>query len=129
MVDWADSWMVGYWVETQQRASDRICSELRIRTTDYHRPSRSSDLDPGEEIGMVLSLEPDATSAPNPTSEKPASREAPSAETRPNSSLRPANCCAAAVEGQPRDRIRDADVADTRELLGVRPKTELDMLS
>jgi hypothetical protein len=39
---------------------------------------------------MVLSLEPDATLAPNPTSGKPATREGPSAETTPNSSLRPA---------------------------------------
>ena len=48
-----------------------------FRTTDYRRPSRSSDLEPGEEIAMVLSLEPDATLAPNPTSGKPVTREGP----------------------------------------------------
>jgi hypothetical protein len=48
-----------------------------FRTTDYRRPSRSSDLDPSEEIAMVLSLESDATLAPNPTSGKAATREGP----------------------------------------------------
>ena len=37
----------------------------------------ASDLEPGEEIAMVLSLEPDATLAPNPTIGTPASREGP----------------------------------------------------
>jgi hypothetical protein len=53
--------------------------ELRTSrsATDYRRPSRASDFESGEEIAMVLSLEPDATSAPNPTSGKPATGEGP----------------------------------------------------
>jgi GNAT superfamily N-acetyltransferase len=66
-----------YWVGTNNGRAIGFAQNFGFRTTDYRRPSRSSDLDPGEEIAMVLSLEPDATSAPNPTSEKPASREGP----------------------------------------------------
>lgn len=66
-----------YWVGTDNGRAIGFAQNFGFRTTDYRRPSRSSDLEPGEEIAMVLSLEPDATSAPNPTSEKPASREGP----------------------------------------------------
>jgi hypothetical protein len=54
-----------------------FANNFGFRTTDYRRPSCSSDLEPGEEIAMVLSLEPDATLAPNPTSGTPATREGP----------------------------------------------------
>ena len=66
-----------YWVGTENGRAVGFANNFGFRVTDYRRPSRSSDLDPGEEIAMVLSLEPDATSAPNPTSGKPASREGP----------------------------------------------------
>jgi hypothetical protein len=47
-------------------------------TTDSRRPARPSDFHQGEdEIAMVLGLEPDTTSAPNPTSGKAATREGP----------------------------------------------------
>jgi GNAT superfamily N-acetyltransferase len=66
-----------YWVGTDNGRAVGFAENFGFRTTDYRRPSRSSDLEPGEEIAMVLSLEPDATLAPNPTSGKPTSREGP----------------------------------------------------
>ena len=66
-----------YWVGTDNGRAVGFAQNFGFRTTDYRRPSRASDLDPGEEIAMVLSLEPDVTSAPNPTSGKPATREGP----------------------------------------------------
>jgi GNAT superfamily N-acetyltransferase len=66
-----------YWVGTDNGRAVGFANNFGFRTTDYRRPSRSSDPEPGEEIAMMLSLEPDATSAPNPTSRKPASREGP----------------------------------------------------
>ena len=59
------------------RAGGRLRSELQVPHHRLRRPSRSSDLEPGKEIAVVLSLEPDATSVPNPTSAKPAAREGP----------------------------------------------------
>ena len=66
-----------YWVGTDNGRAVGFAQNFGFRTTDYRRPTRSSDPEPGEEIAMVLSLEPDATSAPNPTREKPATREGP----------------------------------------------------
>ena len=66
-----------YWVGTDNGRAVGFANNFGFRTTDYRRPSRSSDRQPGEEIAMVLSLEPDATLAPNPTSAKPATREGP----------------------------------------------------
>jgi GNAT superfamily N-acetyltransferase len=66
-----------YWVGTDNARAVGFANNFGFRITDYRRPSRSSDLQPGEEIAMVLWLEPDATSAPNPTSEKAATREGP----------------------------------------------------
>jgi L-amino acid N-acyltransferase YncA len=66
-----------YWVGTDNGRAVGFANNFGFRTTDYRRPSRSSDLERGEEIAMVLSLEPDSTLAPNPTSGKPASREGP----------------------------------------------------
>ena len=66
-----------YWVGTDNGRAVGFAQNFGFRTTDYRRPARASDLDPGEEIAMVLSLEPDATLAPNPTSGKPATREGP----------------------------------------------------
>jgi hypothetical protein len=82
-----------------------LANNFGFRTTDYRRPSGASDLEPGEEIALVLSLEPDATLAPG----SPATRAAPSAKTRPNNSLRPRRCCAAR-RGRPR--------IDPRRLIG-----------
>jgi hypothetical protein len=61
---------LNYRVGTDNRRAKNFGS-----ATDYRRPSRASDFESGEEIAMVLSLEPDATAAPNPTSGKPVSRE------------------------------------------------------
>jgi GNAT superfamily N-acetyltransferase len=66
-----------YWVGTDNGRAVGFAKNFGFRTTDYRRPSRASELEPAEEIAMVLSLEPDATLAPNPTSGKPATREGP----------------------------------------------------
>jgi GNAT superfamily N-acetyltransferase len=66
-----------YWVGTDNGRAIGFAQNFGFRTTDYRRPSRNSDLQPGEEIEMVLSLEPDATLVPNPTSGKPSTREGP----------------------------------------------------
>ena len=66
-----------YWVGTDNGRAIGFAQNFGFRITDYRRPSRKSDPEPGEEIAMVLSLEPDATLAPNPTSGKPSTREGP----------------------------------------------------
>jgi GNAT superfamily N-acetyltransferase len=66
-----------YWVGTDNGRAVGFANNFGFRTTDYRRPSRASDPEPGEEIAMMLSLEPDATVAPNPTSGNPATREGP----------------------------------------------------
>jgi len=66
-----------YWVGTDNGRAVGFAQNFGFRTTDYRRRSRASDLEPGEEIAMVLSLEPDATLSPNPTIGTPASREGP----------------------------------------------------
>jgi GNAT superfamily N-acetyltransferase len=66
-----------YWVGTDNGRAVGFANNFGFRTTDYRRSARSTDLEPGEEIAMVLSLEPDTTLAPNPTSGKPATREGP----------------------------------------------------
>jgi GNAT superfamily N-acetyltransferase len=66
-----------YWVGTDNGRAIGFANNFGFRTTDYRRPTRASDHESGEEIAMVLSLEPDATLAPNPTSGKPTSREGP----------------------------------------------------
>ena len=63
---------------------------------------------------MLLSLEPDAISMPQPTSGKPASVKGLSAATQPNRGSNPRNCCAAtsrrsADDGHPR-RHRSPEV-------------------
>src|SRR6187399_3168027 len=66
-----------YWVGTDNGRAVGFAKNFGFRTTDYRRPSRASDPEPGEEIAMVLPLEPEATVAPNPTSGKLATREGP----------------------------------------------------
>jgi GNAT superfamily N-acetyltransferase len=66
-----------YWVGTDNGRAVGFANNFGFRITDYRRPSASSLLQPGEEIAMVLSLVPDATLAPNPTSGKPVTREGP----------------------------------------------------
>ena len=66
-----------YWVGTDNARAVGFANNFGFRTTDYRRPSRASDPEPGEEIAMVLPLEPEATVAPNPTSGKLATREGP----------------------------------------------------
>jgi GNAT superfamily N-acetyltransferase len=67
-----------YWVGTDNGRAVGFAKNFGFRSTGYRRPSRASDLELGEEeAAMVLSLEPDDTSVPNPTSGKAATREGP----------------------------------------------------
>lgn len=66
-----------YWVGTDNGRAVGFAYNFGFRTSDFRRPTRASDPEPGEEIALVLSLEPDATLTPNPTRGKPASREGP----------------------------------------------------
>lgn len=67
-----------YWVGTDNARAIGFGKNFGFSTTDRRRPARPSDLHQGEdEIAMVLGLEPDTTSAPNPTSGKAATREGP----------------------------------------------------
>lgn len=66
-----------YWVGTDNGRAIGFAQNFGFRITDYRRPARNSDLEPGEEIAMMLSLEPDASLAPNPTSRKASTREGP----------------------------------------------------
>src|SRR3954447_8391954 len=66
-----------YWVGTDNGRAIGFAQNFGFRTTDYRRPSRGSDPQPGQEIAMVLSLEPDTTLAPNPTGGKATTREGP----------------------------------------------------
>jgi L-amino acid N-acyltransferase YncA len=67
-----------YWVGTDNARAVGFGKNFGFRTTGYRRPSRGSDLQRGEEeIALMLSLEPDDTSAPNPTSRRAATREGP----------------------------------------------------
>ena len=66
-----------YWVGTDNGRAVGFANNFGFRITDYRRPARASDPEPGEEIAMVLSLEPDATLSPNPTSGKAATLEGP----------------------------------------------------
>ena len=72
-----------YWVGTDNGRAIGFAKNFGFRLSGYRRPSRASDLELGEqEVALVLSLEPDTTSVPNPTSGKAATRKAPSAENR-----------------------------------------------
>ncbi len=67
-----------YWVGTDNARAIGFAKNFGFRTTSYRRPSRGSDLQRGEEeIAMMLALEPDAWSAPNPNGGKVAFREGP----------------------------------------------------
>ena len=67
-----------YWVGTDNARAIGFGKNFGFSTTDRRRPARPSDFHQGEdEIAMVLGLEPDTTSAPNPTSRKAATREGP----------------------------------------------------
>jgi GNAT superfamily N-acetyltransferase len=67
-----------YWVGTDNARAIGFAKNFGFRTTSYRRPSRGADLEQGEEeIAMMLSLEPDASSSPNPSSGRAASREGP----------------------------------------------------
>jgi hypothetical protein len=93
-----------YWVGTVNGRAVGFAKNFGFRTTDYRRPSGASDLEPGEEIVMVLSLQPDATVAPNPTRGSQVPGKAPSAGAWPNSSSGPRKCCAG-----PRTRLGDGE--------------------
>ena len=67
-----------YWVGTDNARAIGFGKNFGFGTTDRRRPARLSDFHQGEdEIAMVLGLEPDTTSVPNPTSGKAATREGP----------------------------------------------------
>ncbi len=67
-----------YWVGTDNARAVGFAKNFGFRTTGHRRPSRPSDLELGEdEMAMVMSLQPDSTSAPNPTSGTAATREGP----------------------------------------------------
>jgi GNAT superfamily N-acetyltransferase len=67
-----------YWVGIDNARAVGFANNFGFRTTDYRRASRSSDVGLGEEeMAMVLWLEPDGKSAPNPTSGRAATREGP----------------------------------------------------
>ena len=67
-----------YWVGTDNARAIGFGKNFGFGTTDRRRPARPSELHQGEdEIAMVLGLEPDTTSVPNPTSGKAATREGP----------------------------------------------------
>ena len=67
-----------YWVGTDNARAIGFGKNFGFLTTDRRRPAHPSDFHQGEdEIAMVLGLEPDTTSAPNPTSGKAATREGP----------------------------------------------------
>ncbi len=67
-----------YWVGTDNGRAIGFANNFGFRSSGYRRPSRTSDLELGEEeVALVLSLGPDTTSVPNPTSGKAATREGP----------------------------------------------------
>ena len=67
-----------YWVGTDNGRAIGFAKNFGFRLSGYRRPSRASDLALGEqEVALVLSLEPDTTSVPNPTSGKAATRQGP----------------------------------------------------
>jgi L-amino acid N-acyltransferase YncA len=67
-----------YWVGTDNGRAIGFAKNFGFRLSGYRRPSRASDLELGEqEVALVLSLELDTTSVPNPTSGKATTREGP----------------------------------------------------
>jgi hypothetical protein len=67
-----------YWVGVDNGRAIGVAKNFGFRSTGARRPSRLSDLALGDyETALVLSLVPDDTSVPNPTSGKPAPREGP----------------------------------------------------
>ena len=67
-----------YWVGTDNGRAIGFAKNFGFHSSGYRRPSRASDLELGEEeVALVLSLELDATSVPNPASGKTATREGP----------------------------------------------------
>ena len=67
-----------YWVGTDNGRAIGFAKNFGFRSSGYRRPARASDLERGEEeVALVLSLELDTTSVPNPTSGKAATREGP----------------------------------------------------
>ncbi len=67
-----------YWVGTDNGRAIGFAKNFGFRSSGYRRPSRASDLELGEEeVALVLSLELDTASVPNPTSGKAATREGP----------------------------------------------------
>lgn len=67
-----------FWVGTDNGRAIGFATNFGFRSSGYRRPARASDLERGEEeVALVLSLELDTTSVPNPTSGKAATREGP----------------------------------------------------
>ena len=77
-IDQAGYKQLYYWVGTDNARAIGFGKNVGFRTTGHRRPARPSDLELGDqEMAMVMPLEPDATSVPNPTSWTAASREGP----------------------------------------------------
>lgn len=67
-----------YWVGVDNGRAVGFAKNFGFRSTGSRRPSRVADLALGDyETALVLSLVPDDTSVPNPTSDKPAPRDGP----------------------------------------------------
>ena len=67
-----------YWVGVDNGRAIGFAKNFGFRSTDSRRPSRVADLALGDdETALVLSLVPDDTSVPNPTSDKPAPGRSP----------------------------------------------------
>src|SRR5688500_17282784 len=67
-----------YWVGIDNGRAVGFAKNFGFRSTGSRRPSRVADLALGAyETALVLSLVPDDTSVPNPTSDEPAPRHGP----------------------------------------------------
>ncbi len=58
-----------FWVGTDNPTAIGFANNVGFRVTGHRRPARTSDLERGDdEMAMVLPLQPDKTSTPNPNS-------------------------------------------------------------
>jgi len=69
---------VSYWVGTENARAIAFAANFGFRPAGERRPSRSRNAEYGEqEVAMILSLEADPGSVPNPNRERVTSREGP----------------------------------------------------
>ena len=106
-----------YWVGTDNGRAIGFAQNFGFRSTDYRRPSRGSDLEPGGgDRAWCCRWSPTPHRRPTRLAGSQPAAKAPSAETRPsNCTLRPANMlCRSSRRLDPPDRIRDAHVVRLR---------------